>query len=177
MKSRAGILLVTFFATLPFYWEKTREAGVPGISEAENVENLLPPLVLRTSLYDSLPANIVDMLDLGAISGTKVKYRNGLYASYYQYSTDRRKLLSAMALMPVPIRDRTADTSYHKLDPGELQALNNSVPLSEFPYDEGFWSASKQDFDIIESVKPPFRHLFLISKSDRMVFHRVTPLI
>ncbi len=177
MKTRIGIILVVLFATLPFYWDKTREAGYPVVAESDNPEDLLPPLVLATSLYDSLPGNVVDMLGLGSVQGTKIKYRNGSFASYYHYSADRQKLLSAFALMPMPIRDKIADTSYRTMSLDELRALNTTLPFSEFAYDEGFWSASPEHFDVIESIKPPFRHLLLLSKSGHRVLHRVTPLI
>lgn len=177
MKNRIGIIVVAFFAALPFYWDKTREAGYPIETGAEESESILPHLVLATSLRDSLPDVVVDGLNLGSVEGTKIKYHNGLFASYYHYSTDRRKLLNALTLMPVPIRDKIADTSYRMISLGELEELNNTLPLTEFSCDEGFWSAPTEQFDVIESIKPPYRHILLLSKSDHTVFHRVTPLI
>jgi hypothetical protein len=177
MKTRIGILVVTFFATLPFYWERTSEAGQRAFANTEDVDEILPPLVLSTSLYDSLPGTVVDMLGLSGVEGTKIKYRSGLYASYYRYSVDRQKLLGAFTLMAVPIRDNIADTSYRLLTRAELQSVSNTLPLSEFAYDEGFWSAALDQFEVLESIKPPFRHIVLVSKVEGTVFHRVAPLI
>lgn len=177
MKNGIGIVVLAFFATLPFYWDKTREAGYPAETGSDVSESLLPPLVLATSLRDSLPDNVVETLNLGSVEGTKIKYHNGLFVSYYHYSTDRQKLLNAFALMPAPIRDKIADTSYRMVSHAELKELNNTLPLTEFSCDEGFWSASTEQFDVVESIKPPYRHILLLSKSDHTVFHRVTPLI
>ena len=177
MKSKIGILLVASFAILPFYWERTRDPGYLRVSETDEMDKSLPALILATSLRDSLPDAMVDILNLGSVKGKKIKYHNGSYASYYRYSADRRKLLTAFALIPVAIREKTADTSYRLVDRAELEALNQTLPLAESSCDEGFWSASLENFDVLESVKPPFRHLILLSKTDPTVFHRVTPLI
>lgn len=177
MKIRIGIAVVLFFAVLPFYWDKTKDPNTYRLAEAGSTGDILPPLVFATSLYDSLPHNIVDMLKLGDVEGTKVKYRSGAYAAYYHYSADREQLLRALTLTPVPVWDVVADTSYHHLIKPELDALCKSIPFAELDYDEGFWSAPLDQFDIIESIKPPYRHVFLISKSDQMVFHRVAPMV
>lgn len=177
MKTRIGILLAACFAVLPFYWEKTKDAGYPRVFETDVIDTGLPPLILATSLRDSMPDAVVEMLNLGSVHGKKIKYHSGSYASYYRYSADRRKLLTAFALIPVAMREKTADTSYRLLDRTELELLNKTIPLAETSCDEGFWSASLENFDVLESVKPPFRHLLLLSKSGRTVFHRVTPLL
>lgn len=168
-------MLVAIFGILPFYWDRSRPDN-PQV-EARDAQSLFPPLILATSLEDSLPAEVVADLDVADVKGVKIKYRDGLYASYYKYSADREKLLSALAQLAIPIQDRIADTSYRKLTPAELEMLKQTIRIQELENCHDFWTVHSDEFDIFESLKPPFRHLILLGKADRTVLHRVTPLV
>src|SRR6187551_767845 len=77
--------------------------------------NYVPPLVLATSIYDSLPANAIETLKLGNITGVQIKHHNGQYSNYFEYDADKVVLLKVMAALPIGIHARVADTRCYEI--------------------------------------------------------------
>ena len=58
--------------------------------------DFIPPLVLSTSIQDSLPSAAVKILKLDGVSGLKIKHHNGMYASYFEYEADKSLLINTI---------------------------------------------------------------------------------
>lgn len=134
---------------------------------------LIPPLVVRTTLYDSLPPDAIRHLQLENIGGLKVKYSTGRYVSYFEYSANSDTVLNVIANLPFSKHTPLADTSCRKVPSESLQQLRSLVSIEEQTTGTSFWDANMNDVEVYECLKAPFRHVLVISKNSSRILHRI----
>lgn len=133
----------------------------------------IPPLVLTTSLDDTLPAKSMKALKLEKVTGLKVKYITGHYASYFEYEADRQDVLRVISQAPFSRDAVVADTVCRKVSYVDLALLKENISEAEISNGSSFWNVDLEEFDVYECLKSPVRHLILISKHSRRVLHRI----
>ena len=132
----------------------------------------IPPLILRTSLKDTLTKKVLTTLQLNDTEGVKIKYQNGNYASYFTYEADGDALLRAIDSMPFPRYAIKADTVCYPISYRDIALLKKKINGAEYEAASFFWDADVTEYDVYECLKPPLRHTLLISKTTRQVLHR-----
>ena len=135
--------------------------------------DFIPPLVLSTSIQDSLPAEAVKVLKLEGVSGLKIKHHNGKYASYFEYDADKNLLLKTIAALPFSMDATMADTRCHFISQEELDMIRKNLQPNEFENTPFFWDADRATLDVFECIKPPFRHTIQVSKNSNHILHRI----
>jgi hypothetical protein len=177
---KVSLILITAFFLLP--WLVKKPQHLKGVRTLDNYsihrdagagDKSFPPLILATSLKDSVSQNAIVTLGLDNVPGVKFKYRNGSFASYFSYRANKQDLLRAMALLPVQIGSHVADTTYRQIAFSDLHKIRNDAHGVEIENAASFWQTSEDNFEAFECLKPPFRHVILVSKSSDQVFHRV----
>jgi hypothetical protein len=133
--------------------------------------------VTTASLTDSIPADVLESLGLKDMNGIRVNFRGRPAVDYFSYQCDKNKLLIALSKIPFAITHSDADATYRQISTDDLLRLRQDIPVSELSEAPEFWTASSEEFDIVECLKPPFRHTFLISKTGNDVLHRIEPFI
>lgn len=137
----------------------------------EQAENA-PPLVIYTSLDDTLPKKSMQALNLPRVLGTKVKYMTGHYASYFEYEADGDDVLRMIGNLPFSMEAVRADTTCLKMDKRHLDLIRDKISPQEYENASAFWSAG-DDFEIYACVKYPYLHTVLINRKSNKVLHRV----
>lgn len=132
----------------------------------------IPPLILRTSLKDTLTKKVLTTLQLNDTEGIKIKHHNGNYASYFTYEADRDVLLRAIGSLPFPRYAIKADTVCHAISFRDIALLRQNVTNAEYEASMFFWDVDVAKYDVYECFKPPLRHTLLISKTTQQVLHR-----
>jgi hypothetical protein len=132
----------------------------------------IPPLILRTSLKDTLTKKVLTTLHLNDTEGVKIKYQNGKYASYFTYEADGDVLLRAIASLPFPRYAIKADTICHAISFRDIALLKKNITNAEYEASAFFWDVDATKYDVYECFKPPLRHTLLISKTTQQVLHR-----
>jgi len=143
-----------------------------GIERSER-SDIVPPVVFATSLHDSIPASLLAETGLPDAEGIKLTFHNGNFASHFRYNAPAERVLRTLSLIPVPLTDAPADATYRKIQRPELNSFVASLSgfeKQEFPE---FIQAASSNVDAYECIKPPFRHVVLISHTDNSVLHRV----
>jgi hypothetical protein len=135
--------------------------------------NYVPPLVLSTSIYDSLPANAIQTLNLGNITGVQIKHHNGEYSNYFEYDADKALLLKVMATLPIAINARVADTRCYEISFEDFETFQGLLQPGEFQNAMSFWEADRSDLQVYQCIKPPFRHIIQMSKNSKRILHRI----
>lgn len=134
----------------------------------------IPPLVLATSIYDTLPSETVKVLGLEKVSGLKLLYRSGEEVSYFHYRTDRKKLLHALSELPFNPNSRIADTLCRTTSLAELSRPWDD--LSDF--DSQLQPCTEEAaVTVYQCTKPPFLHTIIASKESNEILHRVELII
>jgi hypothetical protein len=133
--------------------------------------------VTTASLSDSIPGQVLESLGLTGVSGIRVNFRGRPAVDYFSYRCDKNKLLLSLSKIPFAISHSAADATYRQLGVDDLLRLRQDIPTSELSGAPGFWTARSEEFDIVECLKPPFRHTLLISKTGNEVLHRIEPFI
>lgn len=136
-------------------------------------DNVIPPLVLSTSIYDSLPQKTVQALNLGDITGLKFKYTTGLYANYFAYEADPQAVLNAISELPFQLSGSLADTLCHKITFNEIRALQQNISRTELERTSFFWNTDPVTMAMFECIKPPYRHTLLLTKNSDRILHRI----
>jgi hypothetical protein len=139
----------------------------------EITEKVVPPLVLSTSIQDSLPHKAVQALDLSHVVGLKVKYASGLYSDYFEYDADRNLLLVTIAELPFTIQGVVADTRCHPLSFEEMMVHKQNLSPTEISSAEFFWTTDPTSIDVFECIKPPFRHTLQVGRNSNRILHRI----
>jgi hypothetical protein len=132
----------------------------------------IPPLILRTSLKDTLTKKVLTTLQLNDSEGVKIQYQDGNYVSYFIYEADGRALLRAIDSMPFPRYAIKADTVCYPIAYRDIVVLKQQVTGAEYEASSFFWDVDAADYDIYQCLKPPLRHTLLISKNTKQVLHR-----
>jgi hypothetical protein len=153
------LLLFTFACKKPAYVNNDNFADIP-------------PLILRTSLKDTLTKKVLTALQLHDSEGVKIKYQNGNYASYFAYEADRDALLQAISSLPFPRYTIKADTVCYPLSFRDIALLKQKISGTEYEASSFFWDADVMEYDIYECLKPPLRHTLLVSRNTKQVLHR-----
>lgn len=137
----------------------------------EVTTNTVPPMILATSVEDSLPESAVEALDVKGVTGLKVQYYSGLHTSYFEYEADKYLVLKTISELPFLQSASIADTLCR-----EIPAMQLGPPWEDL-------SAAKSDFSmpdlqneatqIFECLKPPYRHTIVLNKNSNHIYHRI----
>ena len=111
------------------------------------------------------------------MSGIRVNFHGKPAVDYFSYQCDKNKLLLSFSKIPFAISHSVADATYRPISASDLLLLRGNIPESEIAAAPGFWTAKSEEFDMVECLKPPFRHILLISKTGNDVLHRIEPFI
>ncbi len=174
MKKVTASILTMLMLSVIFVKKQRSHEYHEYFAEAESRLNVVaPPLVLATSLHDSIPAPLLSEAGLPDAEGIKLKFHNGNFASHFRYNAPAERVLRGLALIPVPFTDATADTTYRKMPLPELNTF--AARLSDFEKEQfpDFVQAASTEADAFECIKPPFRHIVIINRTDNSVLHRV----
>ncbi|HEY9005668.1 MAG TPA: hypothetical protein VIM75_06020 [Ohtaekwangia sp.] len=132
-----------------------------------------PPLVLRTSLNDSLSAKALQQLQLTNTPGVQVKYNNSTYVNYFEYKADHELLLRTIASLPFSRYAMRADTVCYRIPMKDLALIRKGISDTEYEASSFFWDADANTFDIYECYKAPMKHTLLMSRNSTTVLHRI----
>jgi hypothetical protein len=135
--------------------------------------NFIPPLVLSTSIHDSLPPAAIKVLKLDGVSGLKVKHHNGMYASYFEYEADKNLLLNTISTLPFSMDANKADTRCHLISPEQIDVMQQGLLPGEFENTTFFWNADRSHLKVYECIKPPYRHTIQMSENSNRILHRI----
>lgn len=140
----------------------------------ENELDYIPPLVLATSLEDSLPLKAIDALDLPKTYGTKILYYNGLYASYFEYEADPNAVVQTVSQLPFPIHlNIPADTLCRPISQHDFETMMKLISAEEKESTSNFWASYKNKFNAFECIKGQFKHTLLLSRNSNRILHRI----
>jgi hypothetical protein len=137
----------------------------------EVTDNSIPPIVLSTSIHDTLPSKAVKVLKLENLTGVKFQYYTGLYSSYFEYYADKDLVLSTLSELPFSMHATAADTRCRKISIQEMKAVRQRISPAELEND--FWDVNQSTVETYECVKPPFRHILQIPTNSNQVFHLI----
>jgi hypothetical protein len=161
-----------FVIVIPLLLLFTFACKKPAASIHDDAFADIPPLILRTSLKDTLTRNVLTTLQLNDAEGVKIKYQNGNYASYFAYEADHDALLQAIGSLPFPRYAIKADTVCYPISFRDIALLKQKVTGAEYEASSFFWDVDETKYDVYECLKPPMRHTLLVSKSSKQVLHR-----
>jgi hypothetical protein len=145
----------------------------PGRSNLTPDPASIPPLVLATSLSDTISPNALRALKLEKVTGLKVKYITGHFASYFEYEADGKQILKTISQLPFSRYATLADTVCSPLTPVDLALLRKHVSGDEIKHGSSFWTADLEEFELYECLKSPLKHTILIGKNSRRILHRI----
>ena len=135
--------------------------------------NYIPPLVLSTSIHDSLPAGAIKALNLDNITGLQIRHHNGQYSNYFEYEADKALLLKLMDALPISLNATIADTRCYQISIEDFNVVRRGLQPDEFQNTTSFWQAGETDVEVFQCIKPPYRHLIQITKNSNRIIHRV----
>ena len=135
--------------------------------------DFIPPLVLSTSIQDSLPPAAIKVLKLDGVSGLKIKHHNGMYASYFEYEADKNLLLNTISTLPFSMDANKADTRCHLISLEQIDALRQNLLPGEFENTTFFWNVDRTHLKVYECIKPPYRHTIQVSENSNRILHRI----
>lgn len=133
----------------------------------------IPPLVLSTSIGDSLPSGAVKALHLEGITGVKIKHHNGMYASYFEYEADKNLLLKTISALPFRMDATKADTQCYRISIQELEIIKQKLQPQELENTSFFWNVDQSAVTIFECIKPPYKHILQIESGSNHIRHRI----
>lgn len=132
------------------------------------------PAVLLTSLQDSLPAKALQELKIDKrILGTKIKYNNGRYVSYFEYEADHQTLLRTIGRLPFSRAAILADTTCRAISIDDFNQLRTTISAVEEENTASFWNVASPQVVVYECIKAPFKHTLVLDKTTSRVLHRV----
>jgi hypothetical protein len=134
---------------------------------------LPPPLVVFTSLANTLPANTFQNLHVQNVQGIKLKYATGQYISYFEYEADRNTVLRVIGNVPFSKHSTLADTTCRRVANESIQILKSIVSMEEQEMGISFWEASAHETEVYECLKPPFKHILIINRDSPRIRHRI----
>ena len=135
--------------------------------------DFIPPLVLSTSIQDSLPAAAIKVLKLDGVSGLKIKHHNGMYASYFEYEADKNLLLNTISSLPFSMDANKADTRCHLISLEQIDVMRQDLLPGEFENTTFFWDVDRSHLKVYECIKPPYRHTIQMSENSNRILHRI----
>jgi hypothetical protein len=141
--------------------------------ETHDNYNKVPPIILSTSLKDSLPAEAIKVLKLGEVTGIKIQYITGVHASYFEYQADPNAVLTMLSQLPFFMNTLKADTVCHQIPLHDLNLIKQKLSVTEIESTQSFWNTSQAEVEIYECIKPPFKHTVITSENSNHILHRV----
>jgi len=135
--------------------------------------DFIPPLVLSTSIQDSIPTEAIKVLKLDGVSGLKIKHHNGMYASYFEYEADKNILLNTISTLPFSMNATKADIRCYQISLEQIDALRRDLLPGEFENTTFFWNVDRSRWKVYECIKPPYRHTIQVSENSNRVLHRI----
>ncbi|MGC3946599.1 MAG: hypothetical protein QM762_19095 [Chryseolinea sp.] len=123
-------------------------------------------------LIDTISPSFVHELHLEEITGSTFQYISGNQVSYFTYLADTDSALTALSKLSFPLRDHTADVSYHAISTDEWRTLKRTVGIAEQSGASSFWDIEPELYELYASTKVE-HHLLVISRSSRQVMHRI----
>jgi hypothetical protein len=135
--------------------------------------DFIPPLVLSTSIHDSLPAGAVKALQLEGITGVKIKHHNGMYASYFEYEADKNLLLKTISTLPFSMNAAKADTRCNPISFQQIEVMREHLLPGELENTTFFWEINQSQLKIFECIKPPYRHTIQMKENSNLILHRI----
>ena len=139
----------------------------------KHLDSFTYPIILQTSLQDTLPSKAMGALKLDNVKGIKIGYFTGGYASYFEYEADRQSTLETISALSFSKRATISDTVCRRISHGYLALTKAQLSITELENSEFFWAAGEQEFDAYECIKGAFKHTLLISKNSKQIFHRI----
>ena len=112
--------------------------------------DFIPPLVLSTSIQDSLPPAAIKVLKLDGVSGLKIKHHNGMYASYFEYEADKNLLLNTISTLPFSMDANKADTRCHSISLEQIDVIQQNLLPGEFENTTFFWNVDRSRLKVYE---------------------------
>ncbi len=131
------------------------------------------PLVGKTSLEDTLPAQVIRELGIGQVNGVKLQYGTSRYTSYYAYNADPDKVIAALSRLPFTKYAVVADTTCYQSSFEVLAEMQQGLSDVELKNGAFFWNAPREEFEVYECLKTPARHTVLINRRLGLVYHRI----
>jgi hypothetical protein len=125
------------------------------------------------SLSDSLPQEALDEMNLGDVTGIKLKYLDGHDNRYFEYIADKQSVISAISKLPFTKFSTLSDSRCRKITHEELLSVQQKVPLTEFESAAFFWNLVYNNTEIYECIKSPYRHTLLINPDSDVILHRI----
>jgi hypothetical protein len=135
--------------------------------------NYIPPLVLSVSISDSLPAKAVQDLKLDHIKGIQIKHYSGLYSNYFEYEADKVLMLNTISALPFSIYAAAADSTCYQIPFETIEMMQQNLPEGEFENTAFFWNSNREDVEVYQCLKPPYRHIIQIPKNSNRILHRI----
>lgn len=130
-------------------------------------------IVFRTSLADSLSAKAMETLNVGKVTGIKIKYLSGHERQYFVYDADERSVIRALSQLKFTPYGKYSDTICRKINPGELTTMKQSISTAEYENSSFFWDVDAEKFDLYECIKSPYKHTLLVDPKSNRVLHRI----
>jgi hypothetical protein len=135
--------------------------------------DFIPPLVLSTSIQDSLPSAVVKTLKLEGVSGLKIKHYNGMYASYFEYEADKNLLMNTISALPFSMNAAKADTRCHPVSFQQIEVMREQLLPGELENTTFFWEPDQSQLKIFECIKPPYKHTIMMKENSNRILHRI----
>ena len=136
----------------------------------EVTTNTVPPMILATSVEDTLPKSAVEALDVKGVTGLKVQYHSGLYTSYFEYTADKALVLKTISELPFLQSATVADTLCREILLGQLNRPWDNLPAnSELTIPD----LQNEATQIFECLKPPYRHTVIVRRNSNHIYHRI----
>jgi len=140
---------------------------------ASETSTMPPPLVVLISLADTLPEKSFHNLHVQDVHGFKVKYATGQSVSYFDYQADRTVVLDTISRLPFSKYSALADVQCRPIPYQAIEILRSAISGYEIETGRSFWEADRNEFDVYECIKAPFRHTLLLNKKSARVIHRI----
>ncbi|MEJ1240210.1 hypothetical protein WBG78_18865 [Chryseolinea sp. T2] len=129
-------------------------------------------VVREVRLIDTISPTFVRELHLEQVKGSAFQYISGNQVSYFAYMADIDSTLSALSKLAFPLRDHTADVSYHAISIDEWLALRRTVGIAEQSGADYFWDIDPESYELYASTKVE-QHLLVVNRRSRQVMHRI----
>lgn len=144
----------------------------------ENIEssynyNSFEPLVLYTSLHDTLSEKAMKGMKLEKVDGLKIKYPTGNYSSYFEYMADPHDVLREIGHASFPVYASIADTLCRKVDYKTLALMRQNISATEQETCSFFWNVNEHEFEVYECFKGSLKHTLLINHHSNQILHRI----
>ncbi len=138
--------------------------------------NEAEPVVFSTSLADTLSQKAFDELNVGEVSGIKVKYLSGHENRYFEYVAEKQLVLRVISHLPFTKYSVFSDTNCRRISFNDLNTVREKISETEYENSLSFWNADPGSIEVYECIKSPLRHTLLFDSKSNHVTHRIEVL-